>query len=484
MKQKSIKKNMLMSVLLTSSNFIFPIITYSYVARILSPSGTGRVAFVNSILSYFSYIAILGIPTYGLREVAKIRDNKEELSHVVQELLIISLIATLISYILMFVAVNMIPRLYVEKKLFLVMGISIFLNTIGLEWVYQGLEEYSYIAVRSIAFKVVSVFLTFTLIRTREDVVWYGFLTVFTTSASYVLNFINIKKYISLKKKKAYHFKRHFKSIMTLFAASIVITIYANFDVSMLGFISTENEVGLYNAAQKIKALVLSLSTAVTTVLIPRMSYYMKDKDTLQIYSLVEKSMRISFHMAIPVAVYIFFFGEECIILLCGNGYLGAVKILKILITCVIPLTLTNLFGNQILIPSGNEKRYSQSVFVGLWINLILNLLLIPKLGAIGAAIGTLATECWNVFYMSNGIKKFRKYLWHQISYKIYLIAMLISIVISLSSVYLIAMNGIIKLIITGSIFFGIYYGILILEKEPILYSQWKKIIRKIRGNI
>ena len=180
MNQKSIKKNMMMSVILTSANFIFPLITYSYVARVLHPAGTGRVTFVSSILSYFQYLAVLGIPAYGVREVAKVRDDKSKRSQLVQELLVLNMISTILSYLFLSGSVLMIPKLYSEKALFLVMGGSIFLNTIGLEWVYQALEEYSYITIRSVILKLISVILTFVLIRTERDVVYYGFLHIFT----------------------------------------------------------------------------------------------------------------------------------------------------------------------------------------------------------------------------------------------------------------------------------------------------------------
>ena len=106
-KEKSLNKNMIMGTILTLSNFIFPLITYSYVARIISPSGIGKVAFVNSVLSYFIYIASLGIPSYGLRECAKLRNDKEKLSKTFQELLIINLVSTMFAYILLFIVMRL-----------------------------------------------------------------------------------------------------------------------------------------------------------------------------------------------------------------------------------------------------------------------------------------------------------------------------------------------------------------------------------------
>lgn len=482
--KKSLKKNMIMSILLTSSNFIFPLITYSYVARVLSPAGTGKVAFVTSVLSYFSYIAILGIPGYGLREAAKVRDNQEKLSQLVQELLLINFLSTLIAYILLFLAVLMVPRLLYEKDLFIVMGGYIFLSTIGVEWLYQALEEYSYITIRSLIFKCLSVVLTFILIKDEGDYLYYGFLHIFTNSASYILNFLHVKRYISFKKNGKYNIKRHVRPIITMFSASIIITIYANFDVIMLGFISTEYEVGLYNAALKIKSIVLSLSSAVTAVLIPRISYYLSSENSEKVKQLIEKSLRVSLNLAIPVAMFIFIFAKECLVFLCGTEYIGAVSTLRVLICCIIPLVLTNLFGNQLLIPLGMEKRYSQSVFVGMWINLGLNVILIPIMGAYGAAFGTLITEMWNVFWMSNGVKSYRNTLIKEISYRHYFIPMFIASFVSVVIGNVLNIALVSKLFIVAFLFFTIYYLFLIIEKEPLVAEQINLTISKFKKRV
>lgn len=479
---KSIKKNMIMSILLTSSNFIFPLITYSYVSRILSPTGTGKVAFVNSILQYFLYFSVLGIPTYGMRECAKVRNDSKALSHLVQELLIINVISTMVSYLLLVGMTILVPRLYVERKLIAIMGMNILFNTMGMEWVYSGLEEYTYITKRSLIIKCIAVGLTFLLIHTKEDYLLYGFVTTFTSSASYIWNFFNIRKYVDFKKYKQYNLKKHIKPIFVLFSAAIIITIYSNFDVSMLGFISTEEEVGLYNAALKIESIILSLSTAITSVLVPRISYYISSGENGQVKDLLEKSIRISLILALPVAVYVFLFAENCIMLICGEDYLNATNTLRILMICIVPLILTNLFGNQILIPSGNEKRYSQSVFVGLWINLTLNIILIPYLGAFGAAIGTLITEIWNVIWMASGTGMYAKTIVKRVKFAYYIIPLtLASFFVYMLNVKLQSYPLLIKLLITGSLYFVIYYGLLLITKEPMIQSQIKSVFSKLR---
>ena len=140
---KSLKLNFLMNTLLTLSSIIFPLVTFRYVSRILLPVGTGKVSFATSFISYFSMFAQLGIPIYGIRACAKVRDNRKELSRTVQELLIINIVMSAIAYIALFVFLTFVPRLYDERSLYIVVSLTILFDTIGIEWLYKALEEYT-----------------------------------------------------------------------------------------------------------------------------------------------------------------------------------------------------------------------------------------------------------------------------------------------------------------------------------------------------
>ena len=471
-----------MSTILTVSNFVFPLITYAYVARVLTPVGTGKVAFVTSILQYFIYMATMGLPTYGIRECARVRDDREELSRVVQELLIISLISTAAAYFVLTCCVAFIPKLHEYRKLFLVMGIYIGLNTIGVEWMYKGLEEYSYITARSILFKCIAVALTFICIHTPDDYLWYGFISVFALSASYVCNFLRAHRYVSLKKTGSYNLKRHMKPIFTMLAATVCIVIYSNFDVSMLGFISTENEVGLYNSAYKIKSIILSLSTAITSVMIPRMAYYIKHESHDEAYSLCTDSARISLLLAVPVAVYCFAFAKDVILFLCGEQYIDAAATMRILLVCVLPLIATDLFGQQILIPSGREDLYSKSAMAGVVVNIVCNLLLIPRLGAAGAALGTLVTALIIMLVLAGGCGEYIKNSLGKIKYPEYIGALICGTLAGTGVSLLVGeINVFLRLAFTAIAFFAVYYGIMLAFKEPVLTEEITKLLSHIK---
>ena len=191
MKQKSLKLNVIMNMILTMSSFIFPLITFPYVSRILLPEGTGKVSFATSLISYFSMFAQLGIPMYGIRACAKVRDNRQELTRTAQELLIINLIMSVISYVVLFIAIAFVPRLQSEKTLYVIVSFTIILTSIGMEWLYKALEQYTYITIRSVIFKFIALIAMFLLIHKKSDYVIYGGISILAASASNIFNFIN-----------------------------------------------------------------------------------------------------------------------------------------------------------------------------------------------------------------------------------------------------------------------------------------------------
>ena len=278
-----------MNIILTMSSFIFPLITFPYVSRILLPVGTGKVSLATSIITYFSMFAQLGIPTYGIRVCAAARDDRKKLSKIAQELLIINLIMCVVSYIVLFGMIFSVSKMQEEKNLYIVLSFTIILTSIGMEWLYKALEQYTYITVRSVCFKFIALVAMFLLIHEQKDYVIYGGITIFAASASNVLNLINAHKYIDLKPVGNYDFKQHMKPILIFFAMSCATTIYTNLDTVMLGFMSTDADVGYYNAAVKIKVILVSVVTSLGTVLLPRASYYIQRGEVKEFHRITKK---------------------------------------------------------------------------------------------------------------------------------------------------------------------------------------------------
>ena len=483
MKLHSVKYNFIMNAILTVAGIIFPLITFPYISRVLLVEGSGKVAFATSVVTYFTMFASLGIPTYGVRACAIVRDNKEKLSKTVQELLIISGGTTLLTYIVFGISLFVIPEFAQERTLLLIVGLGIGLNTIGVQWLYNALEQYSYITTCSILFKVIGMILMFLLVKESSDYQIYGGVYVIASFGSYVLNFICLRKFVTFQKTGTYQFKQHLKHIMVFFAMSAGASIYLNLDVVMLRFLQSNEAVGYYNAGIKVKTVLVTCVTSLGTVLLPRLSYYIETADKKAFQLMVGKAFRFVFVAASAVTVYFSIFARESILLLSGEAFLPAVGPMMILMPTVLLIGLSNVTGIQILTPNGREREVMYSIWGGAILDFVLNLIVIPKFSANGAALSTLLAEgmvlllqCWFL----------RDVLWSYIRqvqcWKI-VIALAVASVMTIPVKIWIDSGVFVTLLVSAIVFFGGYAVVLLLLKEPfvseILNSGIHAIVRK-----
>lgn len=466
-KEHSVKYNFIMNFILTASQFIFPLITFPYVSRVLMSSGNGKIAFASSVANYFAMVASLGIPTYGIRACAQVKDNKDNLSKTVQELFMINAIITAVVLITYFVSIILIPKFQEEKLLFYINAVNILLNTLGMNWLFQGLEKYDYITIRSIIFKIISIILMLGFVHKQSDYILYGAITVFAAVGSNILNLTQLHKYIYFKKYSNYNLKKHLKPIFILFSQSMVVSIYTNLDTVMLGFIKNSEQVGLYNAAIKLKSLLLSLVTSLSNVLLPRMSYYYKIRKMDEFKELAAKAINFTMCISLPICTYFILYAKQSILFLAGEGYLEAVLAMQFVVFAVIPNGLTGVLGVQVLTAQNKEKYVLYSVLIGAISDFILNLILIPKYGASGAAFATMVAEYLVLVVQIMFTRKLLQNIRNEIRCFYYFIGIILATVVSIfvKNIVNVTSNFII-LCITGMVFLGIYFIILVIKKD------------------
>lgn len=480
MKNKSITVNYIMNIILTMSSFIFPLITFPYAARILQPAGMGKVSFAASLISYFSIFAQFGIPLYGIRECAKIRDDKKELSQTALELFVINLTASISMSALFLISIFIVPRLQQEKPLYMIMGISLLLNAIGMEWLYKALEEYTYIAIRSIVFKLIACVLLFSVVTAESDYIIYGFLTIFAASASNIWNAANVRKYIHLKFQRKAQLVKHCKNALVFAAMSFSTMVYINLDIVMLGFMKTNSEVGCYDAAVKIKKVLVSAITALGSVLLPRVAFLLEDGKTESFFQLNSKAVKYVITASVPLMVYFTIFARECIFLLCGNSYERAVLPMRIIMPTVLFIGISNVTGIQTLVALGKEKIVLLSEIGGAVMDLIFNALFIPKHGAAGAAMGTTAAEIFVLTIQCFALRDAVKMLFVNLELKKVLAATCLALLpIWVMKFFL---SGFVLLYCSSALYFILYIAILMAEKDEMAILLRKKL-KKIRSS-
>lgn len=474
-KNKSIKLNFLMNIVLTLSSFIFPLITFPYASRVLTQVGTGRVAFATSLIAYFNMIAQLGIPTYGIRACAKVRDDKEKLTRTAQELIAINIFMSVFSYICLGLALMFIPRLYDDRELYIIISLTIFLTSIGMEWLYKALEQYTYITVRSLVFKIISIILMFMLVHSKEDYVIYGAITIFAGSASNIMNLYNAHHFIGMKPVGNYNFRKHLKPIGIFFAMATAATVYTNLDVVMLGFMTTDADVGYYNAAVRIKNILVSIVTSLGAVLLPRVSYYVEQNRMEEFKTINKKALNFVFFLAVPFVVYFTLFAKEGIYFLASSLFDGSIVPMQIIMPTVLLIGITNIIGIQMLVPLNKEKYVLYSVVAGAIVDVIINALLIPRYQSAGAAIGTLIAEIVVLIVQCILVRKYADNLFSGIQYWKIAVGAFVGGIVSL---FALKLNGgeFLKLVCSSIMFFGMYAVILFALKEKMMVYIFETI--------
>lgn len=391
MKEKSLFVNYIFSALYTSLNLVFPLITMPYVSRILLAEGVGAVSFAQNIVQYFVLFASLGIPNYGIREIAKVRDDNHKMNGVFTEIFCINFISTLISSICFILVISFIPNIN-NKVLFWASGVSLCFNMFNVDWFYKGIEEYKYITVRSFFIKLISLSAIFVFVRTKEDCVVYALIHSLAEVGNYLFNVLHLRKYVRLNFED-FFLKPHLTPIVVMLSTQIAVNLYAQVDTTMLGFLSGDVYVGYYSNVIKMVRLIVNLTTTLSVILLPRLSYYLSIGKEKELNILVNRALKVIMYLCIPSAVGIFILSPQIVRVVLGDNFIPSIPTLRILAFQIVILAVGNLFGSQLLIIYGQEKKLLFSTVLGAITNILLNSFMIRLYQQNGAAIASVVAE-------------------------------------------------------------------------------------------
>lgn len=481
----SVQFNFIMNAILTVSSFVFPMITFPYASRVLLVENYGKVTFATSVLTYFAMFAALGIPNYGIRACARVRDDKVKLSRTAQELMIINLITSAITYVAFFVSLIFVKRFQQDSTLLIINSVSILLNTLGVTWLYSALEQYSYITVRNIVCKIVSIILMFIFVHNPSDYVIYGAIAMVASGGSNLLNFLNLRKCIILKPLGNYHFKQHLKPIFIFFATSVAISVYTNLDTVMLGFMTDDIQTGLYGASVKVKNLLTGVVSSLGNVLLPRLSLYVSNQESDKFYETLSKVLNFLLLISLPLTIYFIFYSRTSILLFSGVEYEGATLPMQLLMPTVFLIAISGLTGNQMLVPLGRERVVMTSVICGALVDFGLNWLFIPKWGAAGAAAATLVTEFVVLVVQLFFLRSLAWKVARGVRYRPILVSLFAAAVVGfLTYRFLHIPSYFWTLAVSAVLFFGTYFALLLLQKEPFLCENLGAALNFVKGKL
>lgn len=387
--KKSVKKNYIYNMLYQLLIIVLPIITTPYLARKLGASGNGIYGYTISIVTYFILFGSLGINLYGQREIAYNQNNRKKRSQILFELLIIKSITMIFSGIIFFIVFCRTGNYAVYYRILL---LEMLANIIDISWFYQGMEDFKKTVIRNFIVKLISIICIFTLIKTPSDINKYLFIYVLSTLIGGLTLWIGVKKYLT--KPDKLKFKHHLPIIISLFIPQIAIQIYTVLDKTMIGAIlHNMNEVGYYEQSQKIVKILLTIITAVGTVMLPRIANCFAENNKDQIKKYMKKTFNFVFMLSIPLTLGIVAVSHNFSPLFFGEGYDKVPAVMSILSFIIIFVSLSNVTGTQFLLSTKREKEFTISVVTGAIVNFLFNLVLIYYFKSIGAAIATIIAE-------------------------------------------------------------------------------------------
>lgn len=483
----SVKYNLVMNILLKVSSVLFPLITFPYATRILGADSYGRVGFAISVVSYFALLASLGIPSYAVRKCAQVRSNENELNKTVKEILIINCIALFVTIMCFFGIVYVVPRFANEKRLLFICSISIILQTFGVEWFYQSIEQYDYITLRNISIKLISLIFLFFCVKKADDVVPYALITIAGTVGANFVNILRLPRMIDLRTNYQLNLKQHLKPIFILFFYYAATTIYTNLDIVMLGFMTNNSIVGYYNASVKIKTVLVSIIASIGAVALPRASYYLSNNMVKEFKRLISLSFNLVLFVSIPLAIYFGIQAKEVMLFLAGPSFSEAVLSMKWIMPSIIFIGIGSITAWQLLIPLGRDKCTLIGAIIGMIVDLIINYFLIPKFGAAGASIGTLCAEICVVVTHIIGLRDMIWDFFDMINFMKVLLSSLLGIpIILFINSYIHMQSNILICILTSFIYFGIFFitNFVLKEKSTkYIFQSLLRILQKEKKN-
>ena len=369
---------------------ILPIVTTPYISRVLAPEGIGAYNYSYSIVSLVIIGAQLGTALYGQREIAYIQNSINKRSVVFAEILLIRLIAT----ILIIPIYELIIFFNSSYSIILsCMYIYIIANIFDISWFYQGLEEFKKIAIRNVIVKISGIISIFAFVHEKDDLLLYVEILAISQLLGNLLLWKGLNKKIVLREFLNINIRKHIKPIIVLFLPTAAMYLYVYVDKIILGLLSNDAQVGFYSQAEKIARLLLTIITSLGAVLLPHISYAVNNNKTDLIVKDVNVAISYVLHIGVPMVIGSIIIAPRFIPVFLGTDYMECISLFQALSVLIVIIGLASVVGQSVLIPMKKQKMYSISILYGALSNIILDIILIPFLGAMGAAIGTIVAE-------------------------------------------------------------------------------------------
>ena len=373
---------------------ILPIITTPYVTRVFSSDDLGTYGYFNSIVTYFILLATLGVANYGTKVIS---GHRKEIEKNFWGIYSLQLGATVLSLSLYALLCLTLP--FMQNPVAYILGLSLVSKGLDISWLFQGLENFRKITVRNITVKLVGVISIFLFVKSANDLYLYVFLLTIFELLGQLSMWLPAREFIGRPHFDLEYAGYHLKPIILLFLPQIAISLYVTLDRTMLGALASTNDVGIYDQALKLVNILLTLVTSLGSVMLPRVANLLATGDHRAVNKMHEMSFLIYNLVIFPIMAGILIVNGDFVQFFLGQDFQNARYAIAIMIFRMFFIGWTNIMGIQILIPHNKNKEFMVSTTVPAILSVGLNLLFLPKLGYIGAAIVSVLTEAlvWGI---------------------------------------------------------------------------------------
>ena len=389
----SLKSNFIYSSILTLSKYVFPLIVYPYVSRTLGLSNIGIVNFVDNLINYFVFISMMGISTVGVREIAAVRGDKRQLSKTFMSLLSLTVIATVIAIVALWISIYTVPKLFPYRELLYVGLVKLVFNLLLMEWFFMGMENFRYITNRTLLIRCLYVVCVFIFVKEASDYVVYYILTVSTVVANALINLIYSRRFVNYS-MKAIDLRPYYKPFLIMGVYILLTNVYTYLNPVWLGFVTNTDEVGYFTTVTKLHNILMAFLLSFANILFPRVSKLLAEGKEKEFWEKINMSFEAIFLFAFPTIVFMLTAGPELLHLLVGDGFEGSYLPLRIIAPLTLVIGIEQILIIQILLAMHQDTAVLRNSAVGAAVAMLLNVMITPSMGAPGSAIVWVAAEC------------------------------------------------------------------------------------------
>ena len=480
--QPSLKKNIAISTLYQILIIILPLITAPYIARVLGPDQSGVYDYTNSIMTYFAMFAALGTASYGVREIARVRDDAAMRSKLFWEIELMTVMTSTVCIIAWFIFIAITPQ---YKVIYLVLTMGLLSTMFDISWFFAGMEQFKYTVTKNAACKLIGVILMFLFVKKEEDLLLYIIIMISSTMIGNLSMWLYVPRFVEKVDFRTLTFRKHFHETLIYFVPTVATSIYTVLDRTLIGVITKNKaENGFYHYAMQIVNMMKALTfSSLNMVLGSRLSFLFAEKKYDEIKEKIADSTNYILFMGYGICFGVIGVAKRFVPVFLGPGYDRVATMLILMSPIVIIIGISNCLGSQYYTPAGYRKLSAKYIIIGAVVNLLLNLLLIPKYWGYGAITASLIAESViTILYMKNCNGYLRVETIIKDSWKKIIAGVVMLIVIR-------ALDGIISsdilaLLVEIAVGFTVYCAVIVLLRDSFMTDLLMgKVLKKKRSS-